>query len=73
MTEQSVLEKLRGRVRELGDAASFPNQLRARQEMTDNLREKLMEDPGSARVTEAQLKLLLYTDPKLVPRPGHNK
>ena len=70
LTEQMVLERLQARARELGSAASFTNQLRARQEMTDRLREKLLRDPSSERVTEAQLKLLLYTDPHLVPRKG---
>ena len=69
-TEQSLLEMLRARARELGSATSFANQLRARQEMTDRLRDQLLRDPSSERVTEAQLKLLLYTDPRLVPRQG---
>jgi hypothetical protein len=73
MTEQSLLDELRARAHDLGDATSFPNQLRARQEMTDSLRARLLDDPASARVTEAQLKLLLYTDPRLLPRPGHNR
>jgi hypothetical protein len=68
LTEQSLLEKLQRRARELGDATSFANQLRARQELTDSLRDKLLRDPSSERVTEAQLKLLLYTDPHLFPR-----
>jgi hypothetical protein len=68
LTEESILEKLRDRARELGDATSFANQLRARQEMTDSLRDKLMRDPSSERVTEAQLKLLLYSDPHLLAR-----
>jgi len=70
LTEPSLLETLQARARELVSATSFANQLRARQEMTDSLRAKLLRDPSSERVTEAQLKLLLYTDPHLVPRPG---
>jgi hypothetical protein len=68
LTEELILEKLRNGAREFGDATSFVNQLRARQQMTDSLREKLRRDPSSERVTEAQLKLLLYTDPHLLPR-----
>jgi hypothetical protein len=68
LTEQTLLEKLRARAGELGSASSFVNQLQARQEMTDRLRQKLLLDPSSERVTEAQLKLLLYTNPHLVPR-----
>ena len=70
LTEPSLLGTLQTRARELGSATSFANQLRARQEMTDSLRAKLLSDPSSERVTEAQLKVLLYTDPRLVPRPG---
>ena len=70
LTEELTLKRLRNRARELGDETSFANQLRARQEMTDGLRDKLMIDPSSERVTEAQLKLLLYTDPRLLPRVG---
>jgi hypothetical protein len=70
LTEQAVLEKLQARARELGSAMSFADQLKARQEMTDRLRAKLLRDPSSERVTEAQLKLVLYTDPQLVPRKG---
>jgi hypothetical protein len=73
MTEQFVLEKLRARAGELGDATSFVNQLKARQEMTDSLRDRLNSDPASERVTEAQLKLLLYADPHLVPRKSGNR
>jgi len=65
-----MVEKLQARARELGSAASFANQLQARQEMTDRLSDKLLCDPSSERVTEAQLKLLLYTDPHLIPRKG---
>ena len=68
LTEQSILEKLKARAGELGSATSFANQLRARQELTDRLRDKLLREPASERVTEAQLKLLLYTDPQLIPR-----
>jgi len=68
LTEQSLLDKLKARVHELGSATSLANQLRARQEMTDSLRDKLLHDASSERVTEAQLKLLLYTDPHLVRR-----
>ena len=71
--EQSLLEKLQARARELGSATSLADQLKARQEMTDNLRDKLLRDPSSERVTEAQLKLLLYTDPHLAPRQGTSK
>lgn len=79
LTEPSVLEKLKARAAALGSATSLAEQLRARQEMTDSLRDKLLQDPSSELVTEAQLKLLLYTDPHLVPResglkrklPGH--
>jgi hypothetical protein len=37
-----LLEKLKSRAAELGSATSFPNQLRARQELTDALRDKLL-------------------------------
>ena len=67
-TEQTILDKLKARAGELGSATSFANQLRARQELTDSLRDKLLREPASERVTEAQLKLLLYTDPQLIPR-----
>lgn len=70
LTEKLILEKLHSRARELGGAASFANQLAARQEMTDSLRDKLLRDPSSEHVTEAQLKLPLYTDPHLLPRKG---
>jgi hypothetical protein len=70
LTESSLLGTLQARARQLGSATSFANQLRARQELTDSLRAKLLSDPSSERVTEAQLKLLLYTDPCLVPRQG---
>ena len=66
--EQSVLEKLKARARELGSATSLADQLKARQEMTDSLRDNLLHDGSSERATEAQLKLLLYTDPHLLPR-----
>ena len=68
--ERSLPQQLRTRASELGDATSFANQLKARQEMTDSLREKLLgeRDPSAERATEAQLKLLLYTDPRLA---GH--
>jgi hypothetical protein len=68
--QQALLQRLQARARELGGAASFANQLKARQEMTDTLRAKLLgeRDPSAERATEAQLKLLLYTDPRLVPR-----
>ena len=62
-----MLEKLKRRAGELGSATSFPNQLQARQELTDALRDKLLRDPSSERVTESQLKLLFYTDPQLTP------
>jgi hypothetical protein len=65
LTESTLLEELKGRARRLGSATSFGNQLKARQEMTDRLRDKLLCDPSSERITEAQLKLLLYTDPRL--------
>lgn len=65
LTESTLLEELKGRARQLGSATSFNNQLKARQEMTDRLRDKLLRDPASERVSEAQLKLLLYTDPRL--------
>ncbi len=68
LTEQALLEKLKARARERGDQTALANQLRARQEMTDQLREKLRQDSSCERVTEAQLKLLLYTNPHLVPR-----
>ena len=77
LTEQALIqllrEKLKARARELGSATSFADQLNVRQEMTDSLRGKLLRDPSSERVTEAQLKLLLYTDPRLVPRKGGPK
>ena len=68
--EQVLLRQLQARARELGDAASFSDQLKARQEMTDTLRDKLLgeRDASAERATEAQLKLLLYTDPRLIPR-----
>ncbi len=64
--EQSLLEKLRAGAQELGSATPLADQLKARQEMTDSLRDKLLRDPSSLRVTEVQLKRLLYTDPHLV-------
>jgi hypothetical protein len=70
LTEQSVLEKLTARAGELGSATSLACQLKARQEMTDSLRAQLLRDPSSELVTEAQLKLLLYTDPHLDRRKG---
>lgn len=66
--EPLLLQALKTRAAELGSATSFANQLKARQEMTDSLREKLLGDPSSERATEAQLQLLLYTDPHLIPR-----
>lgn len=68
--EPALLGRLQARASELGDATSFANQLKARQEMTDSLRDKLLNerDASAERATEAQLKLLLYTDPRLVPR-----
>jgi hypothetical protein len=68
--QQKLLQRLTARARELGDPVSFPNQLKARQEMTDSLREKLLgeRDPSAERATETQLKLLLFTDPRLTPR-----
>ena len=68
LTGRVLLEKLKRRAGELGSATSFPNQLKARQEFTDALREKLLRDPSSERLTESQLKLLFYTDPQLTPR-----
>jgi hypothetical protein len=68
LTEKVLIDKLKARAAELGSATSFANQLRARQEMTDKLREKLLRDTSSELVTEAQLKLLLYADPELAPR-----
>jgi len=65
-----VIDQSQARAQELGSATSFANQLKARQEMTDSWRDKLLRDPSSELVTEAQLKLLLYTDPHLVPREG---
>lgn len=67
LTERVLLEKLKRRAGELGSATSFPNQLQARQELTDALRNKLLRDPSSERLTESQLKLLFYTDPQLTP------
>jgi len=74
-TEQPLLQHLQARAAELGDATSFVNQLKARQEMTDSLREKLLNerDASAERAMEAQLKLLLYTDPRLTPRKTGNK
>ena len=46
------------------------SQLKARQEMTDTLRDKLSSSPSTQHATEAQLKLLFYTDPHLAPRKG---
>jgi hypothetical protein len=73
--EDSLLEELKARARELGSAASLANQLKARQELTDSLRDKLFRDtdPSSERATEVQLKLLLYSDPHLLPRKGRSK
>jgi hypothetical protein len=70
LTEELTLKRLRNRAQEFGDATSFANQLRARKELTDSLRDNFMRDPSSERVTEAQLTLLLYTDPHLRPRIG---
>jgi hypothetical protein len=71
LTESALRETLRTRARQLGDETSLANQLKARQEMTDQLRTKL--DSPCQRVTEAQLKLLLYTNPHLVPRAGETQ
>ena len=73
--EQALLQRLQARASELGDATSFANQLKARQEMTDNLREKLLNerDASAESATEAQLKLLFYTDPRLTPRKTGSK
>jgi len=68
LTEASVLEELKARAGSQGSATSFRDQLKARQEMTDRLRDKLLHDASSERITEAQLKLLLYTNPHLLPR-----
>jgi hypothetical protein len=40
--------------------------------MTDSLRDRLLRDPSSQPVAEAQLKLLLYTDPGLIPRKSRH-
>ena len=58
-----LLAKLKARARELGSDTSFPNQLKAREEMTDSLRDKLNRDPATERATEEQLKLLFYAVP----------
>jgi hypothetical protein len=58
-----LLAKLKARAGELGSDTSFPNQLKAREEMTDSLRDKLNRDPASERATEEQLKLLFYAVP----------
>jgi hypothetical protein len=67
LSEQSLVQELKARAEELGSATPFANQLKARQELTDGLREKLLRDPSSERKTEAQLKLVFYIDPHLVP------
>ena len=68
MTELALLTALKTRAGELGDATHLASQLQARQEMTDKLRAKLSSSPSTAPATEAQLKLLFYTDPHLSPR-----
>jgi hypothetical protein len=68
LTTPILLAKLRVRAGQIGNAESFRDQLKARQEMTDSLRTRLRDEPASEIVTEAQLKLLLYTNPRLVRR-----
>ena len=69
LSDQLMLGQLRARATALGSVTSLANDLKARQEFTDSLRQKLVNDPATERVTEAQLTLLLYTDPQLNPRP----
>jgi hypothetical protein len=70
MTETALIKALKTRAGELGDASSFASQLKARQEMTDRLRDRLSSSPSTERTTERQLKLLFYADPQLKPRGG---
>ena len=70
LTETVLLKALKARAGELGGAANFSRQLKARQEMTDKLRGKLSSSPSTGRETEGQLKLLFYADPHLKPRGG---
>lgn len=70
MTETALLKALKARAGELGGSTNFSSQLKARQEMTDKLRDKLSSSPSTGRTTEGQLKLLFYADPHLNPRGG---
>jgi hypothetical protein len=65
LSERTLLDQLRRRAGQLGDPDLLPNQLRARQEMTDCLREELIRERRGEASTEARLKLLLYSDPRL--------
>lgn len=66
--DSALVVAMRARAEELG-GQSFVNQLKARQEMTDRLRDQF--SAGKARKSgEAQLKSLLYSDPHLtLPKP----
>jgi hypothetical protein len=70
VTESALLTALRLRAGELGGASNITNQLKARQEMTDRLRERLSTSPGRQRATEAELNLLFHLDPRLGPKGG---
>jgi hypothetical protein len=65
--DSALVIAMRKRADELG-GQTFANQLKARQEMTDRLREQFTTSSGR-KVSEAQLKSLLYSDPHLTPKP----
>ncbi|MEZ0260120.1 MAG: hypothetical protein ACAH80_03880 [Alphaproteobacteria bacterium] len=66
--DSALVVAMRKRADELG-GQNFANKLKARQEMTDRLREQFTTSTAR-KSTEAQLKSLLYSDPHLsVPKP----
>jgi len=62
--------ELKVRAAELGGPSTLASQLKARQEMTDRLREKLASNPAGRPTAEAELTLLFHADPRLSPREG---
>ena len=65
----SITEQLRARAAELGDAGSLSNQLKARKELTDRLRQKLLASPRSG-ATKLQVDQLFLSNPRLPPKTG---
>ncbi len=63
--DSALVVALRARAEQLG-GQSFANQLKARQEMMDKLREQFTTSTAR-KTSEAQLKSLLYSDPHLAP------